>query len=132
MSPVLDFLIGRYRAILFALEGWQFVLRHERNAWVHALASICVSFLGLWLGISRTEWLVLIIMVTLVWLAEFLNTAIEAIVDLASPGHHPLAKIGKDVGAAAVLVAASSSILVGIIIFGPPALEKIKTLIEVK
>jgi len=54
------------------------------------------------------------------WTAEFLNTALEAVVDLASPSHHPLAAVGKDVGAAAVLVAALASILIGGLILGPP------------
>jgi diacylglycerol kinase len=56
----------------------------------------------------------------MVWTAEFLNTSIEAVVDLASPVHHPLAKVGKDVGAAAVLIAACAAVLVGLIILGPP------------
>jgi diacylglycerol kinase len=56
----------------------------------------------------------------LVWMAEFINSALEAIVDLASPDAHPLAKVGKDVGAAAVLIAAVSAALVGLLILGPP------------
>jgi diacylglycerol kinase len=56
----------------------------------------------------------------MVFTAEFLNTAIEAVVDLASPQKHPLAKVGKDVGAAAVLIAALAAILVGLLILGPP------------
>ena len=56
--------------------------------------------------------------------AEFVNTAIEAVVDLASPDKHPLAKIGKDVGAAAVLVSALAAVLVGLLILGPPLWEK--------
>jgi diacylglycerol kinase len=56
----------------------------------------------------------------MVFTAEFLNTAIEAVVDLASPQKHPLAKVGKDVGAAAVLIAALAAVLVGLLILGPP------------
>jgi diacylglycerol kinase len=56
----------------------------------------------------------------MVWAAEFFNTSIEAVVDLASPAHHPLAKVGKDVGAAAVLIAALAAIGVGLLILGPP------------
>jgi diacylglycerol kinase len=55
-----------------------------------------------------------------VFTAEFINTAIEAVVDLASPVHHPLAKVGKDVGAGAVLVAALAGIVIGLLIIGPP------------
>jgi diacylglycerol kinase len=62
-------------------------------------------------------------------MAEFINTAIEAVVDLASPNKHPLAKIGKDVGAAAVLVAAFATALIGLLILGPPLLTKLSSLI---
>jgi len=54
-----------------------------------------------------------------VWMAEFINTAIEAVVDLASPQMHPLAKVGKDVGAAAVLISALAAGIIGLIILGP-------------
>jgi diacylglycerol kinase len=64
----------------------------------------------------------------MVFAAEFLNTSIEAVVDLASPEIHPLAKIGKDVGAAAVLVAALAAILVGLLILGPPLWAKLSLL----
>jgi len=67
--------------------------------------------------------------VTMVFAAEFINTAIEAVVDLASPQKHPLAKVGKDVGAAAVLIAALAAVLVGLLILGPPLFEKIETLL---
>jgi len=73
---------------------------------------------------------VLILTTAVVFAAEFMNTAIEAVVDLASPEFHPLAKIGKDVGAAAVLVAALAAILIGLLILGPPLLEKLLSLIS--
>ncbi len=63
--------------------------------------------LSFWLGIGRQDWAVIIGAIALVWTAEFLNTALEAVVDLASPQQHPLAKVGKDVGAAAVMIAAA-------------------------
>jgi diacylglycerol kinase (ATP) len=65
------------------------------------------------------------LVIAMVWSAEFLNTSIEAVVDLASPAQHPLAKVGKDVGAAAVLIAAVAAVLVGLLILGPPLLGKI-------
>ena len=68
---------------------------------------------------SHIEWAALALTIGLVWMAECFNTALEAVVDLASPGLHPLAKISKDVGAAAVLVAAITSIVIGLLILGP-------------
>jgi diacylglycerol kinase len=56
----------------------------------------------------------------LVWMAEFVNSALEATVDLASPEAHPLAKVGKDVGAAAVLIAALAAAAIGVLVLGPP------------
>jgi diacylglycerol kinase len=64
----------------------------------------------------------------MVWTAEFLNTALEIVVDLASPDLHPLARAGKDVGAAAVLIAASSAVIIGIIILGPPLINRLNDL----
>jgi diacylglycerol kinase len=76
--------------------------------------------LAFWLGISRLEWSVLILTTLLVWMAEFANTALEAVVDLVSPDYHPLAKAAKDVAAAAVLVGALGAVVVGLLILGPP------------
>jgi len=67
---------------------------------------------------------VLVLTIAMVWIAEFLNTALEAVVDLASPELHPLAKVGKDVGAAAVLIAAMASVIIGLLILGPPLLQR--------
>jgi len=102
------------------LDGLWHVFRTQPNAWIHALATVCVIALGLWLGLSRVEWAILALTMGLVWTAEFINTALEATVDLASPDIHPLARIGKDVGAAAVLVAAILSVVIGLLILGPP------------
>jgi diacylglycerol kinase len=65
----------------------------------------------------------------MVFTAEFINTAIEAVVDLASPVNHPLAKVGKDVGAGAVLVAALAAALVGLLILGPPLWARFASLL---
>lgn len=75
------------------------------------------------------EWAILVITIAMVFTAEFINTSIEAVVDLASPAHHPLAKVGKDVGAGAVLVAALAALVVGLLILGPPLWARISLLI---
>jgi len=117
---MIDFIQTRIHSFRYAFAGWWYVLRTQRNAWVHAVASTLVILLAFWLGLSLQEWAILILTIAMVWTAEFINTALEAIVDLASPQHHPLAKVGKDVGAAAVLIAALASVLVGLLILGPP------------
>ena len=85
--------------------------------------------MGLWLRLPARDWATLILTTAVVFVAEFLNTAIETVVDLASPEFHPLAMIGKDVGAAAVLVAALAAILIGLLILGPPLWAKLTSLL---
>jgi diacylglycerol kinase (ATP) len=121
---MLHFLQARIRAFHNAFSGLGYVLRTQRNAWIHATATLLVLIFAIWLDISIQEWTILILTIGTVWTAEFINTALEAVVDLASPYNHPLAKVGKDVGAAAVLVAAISSVIIGFLILGPPLLEK--------
>jgi diacylglycerol kinase len=124
------FLYSRARSFRFAFSGWWFVIRTQRNAWIHALVSIVVIVLSFWLGLSPRDWAVITVAIAMVWTAEFLNTALEAVVDLAShQQHHDLARVGKDVGAAAVLIAAVSAALIGLLILGPPLWERLQFLI---
>ncbi len=116
---------SRAAAFRYALRGWWHVLRTQRNAWIHASASVAVILTAVWLRLDRLSWAVLFLAIGAVWMAEFLNTALEAVVDLASPEHHPLARVGKDVGAAAVLIAAATSAAVGLLVMGPPLWERI-------
>ena len=129
MNKVKEFFVSRAHSFRHAFHGWWYVLRTQRNAWIHATISILVMLVALWLHLSLRDWAVLFLTITLVWTAEFINTAIEAVADLASPQQHPLAKLGKDVGAAAVLLAALASILVGLLILGPPLWNKLKLFI---
>lgn len=116
----MTFIISRIRSFRYAFAGWWYVIRTQRNAWIHAVISLAVLILSAWLHISLLEWAMIILTIAMVWTAEFLNTALEAVVDLASPAQHRLAKVGKDVGAAAVLIAAGASVVVGLLILGPP------------
>jgi len=88
-----------------------------------------VILMGLWLRLPARDWAVLILTITMVFTAEFINTAIEAVVDLASPARHPLAKVGKDVGAAAVLIAALAAVIIGLLLLGPPLYARLSSLI---
>jgi diacylglycerol kinase len=120
---------SRLASFRHAFAGWWYVLRTQRNAWIHALISTGVIIISLWLGLSRVEWAVLLVMVALVWMAEFINTALEAVVDLASPNLHPLAKVGKDVAAAAVLLGALTAVLIGLLLLGPPLWARLTRLL---
>lgn len=116
---------NRAKSFQYAFAGWWYVLRTQHNAWIHAVVTIIVFVLGLWLGLSRTDWAILILAIMTVWIAEFMNTALEAIVDMTSPDFHPLAKVAKDVAAAAVLVGACGAVLIGLLIMGPPLWERL-------
>jgi diacylglycerol kinase len=120
-----EFILSRVRSFGHAIRGWKYVLRTQHNAWIHSMVATVVILLGLWLHVQPRDWAVLVLTIAMVFTAEFINTAIEAVVDLASPVHHPLAKTGKDVGAAAVLVAAVAAALVGLLILGPPLWLKV-------
>jgi diacylglycerol kinase len=120
VNQIHAFIISRWYSFGHAFRGWAYVLRTQQNAWIHAVTATLVFLVSLWLGLPPRDWAVLILTIAMVFAAEFINTSIEAVVDLASPTHHPLAKVGKDVGAAAVLVAALAAILVGLLILGPP------------
>lgn len=111
---------SRLASFAHAIAGLAHVLRTQRNAWIHACASLAVMALAGWLQLGPTEWGLLILAMGLVWMAEFVNSALEATVDLASPEAHPLAKVGKDVGAAAVLIAALAAAAIGVLVLGPP------------
>ncbi len=123
-----NFILSRYHSFGHAFRGLWYVLRTQQNAWIHVLATILVFVLAWWLQLPAHAWAVLILIIAMVFTAEFINTAIEAVVDLASPEKHPLAKVGKDVGAAAVLISALAAILIGLLILGPPLWEKLKAI----
>ena len=128
MNKIAEFFVSRAHSFRHAFHGWWYVLRTQRNAWIHAFISTLVVLLALLLRLPLRDWAVLFLTIALVWTAEFINTALEAVVDLASPQQHPLAKVGKDVGAAAVLIASLAAILVGLLILGPPLWDKLKIL----
>lgn len=124
------FIRSRLRSFKNAFVGWWHVIRSQQNAWIHALATVAVVLVASWLQLGMRDWAVLILTIAMVWTSEFLNTALEIVVDLASPDLHPLAKVGKDVGAASVLIAAGSAVIVGFLIMGPPLWQKLKILMD--
>ncbi len=115
----------RVQSFRYAFAGFWYVLRTQKNAWIHAVFSLAVVALGLWLNLSLTEWALIILTIAIVWMAELINTAIEALVDLITLEEHPLAKVAKDVSAAAVLLCAFAAVLVGVMILGPPLWQRL-------
>jgi diacylglycerol kinase (ATP) len=120
---IMDFVRQRFKSFQYAFEGWHYVLRTQPNAWIHAIFSVLVICLAFLLRLPLRDWAVLILTMLVVWMGEFLNTALEAVVDMTMPDPHPLAKAAKDVAAAAVLLGAIAAVLIGLLILGPPLWE---------
>lgn len=103
-----------------AFAGFWYVLRTQRNAWIHAILTATAFGLAVLVRLDRSEWILLLLVTGMVWVAEIFNTALEALVDLTNPETHPLARVAKDTAAAAVLFAAAVALLVGLLLLGPP------------
>lgn len=109
----------------FAFEGMAYALKTQRNMRIHVVVAFVVLCLGLWLKVKLAEGILLGVMIVFVMVAELFNTAIEGAVDLACPHEDPLAKVVKDVSAAAVLFTAGGSALAGLLILGPYLYRKL-------
>lgn len=110
---------GKLLAFQYAWQGVSYMLRTQPNAWFQIGIWVVVTAVGLAFRLTAGEWCAAVLAMALVWIAEALNTAIEDVVDLTSPGRHPLAGRAKDIAAGSVVVAVLASAIVGLIIFGP-------------
>jgi diacylglycerol kinase len=110
---------GRIRSFKFALRGIRIMLASQRNAWIHAAATVVVAAFGLFVGLSWVEWCLVVLAIVSVWTAEALNTAFEFLTDVASPNFHPIAEKAKDVAAGAVLLSTIGAVVIGGFVFWP-------------
>lgn len=109
----------RIASFAYALRGIRQVFGHEPNMNIHLVITILVIISGYIFGISQTEWILCLICFGMVIGMEMMNSALENVVDLASPEFHPLAAKAKDVAAGAVLICALIAAIVGLLIFTP-------------
>jgi diacylglycerol kinase len=116
---------SRAESFRFAFAGLGYLFRTQPNARIHLAITCAVVILGLWLGLEIAGWAVLWLAIGLVFVAELVNSALEAVVDLSSPDMHPLAGAAKDMGAGAVLVSAFVAVIVGLLILGPPLIGRL-------
>ena len=107
------------KSFFYAFEGLKTAAKEEPNFRIHLTIASLALILAVVLGFSITEWLVLLFTISLVLILELVNTSLEEIVNLVNPETHPLAKKAKDVMAAAVLLAAAISIIIGFVLFLP-------------
>ena len=112
-----------YKSFGYAFQGIFNTIRTERNIKIHCAAAILVTIFGIWLQISKTEWMICFILFGLILALELGNTAVEATVDLFTEERKPLAKKAKDAAAGAVLIVAIFAAVIGILIFIPKLLD---------
>ena len=109
----------RLKSFPYAFSGLRVLIRSQHNAWIHALATVAVVAFGLWIGLAAWEWCALVLAIGLVCMAESLNTALEFLADEVSQEKRELIGKAKDVGAAGVLIAAVTSVVIGLLVFVP-------------
>ena len=112
-------IVKRAKSFTYAWRGMAIFVRTTHNAWIHLAILACVTVAGFFFQITPTDWLFLVFAAGLVLMAEAFNTAIEIDIDLTSPEYHPFARDTKDVAAGAVLIAAITAAVIGILIFAP-------------
>ena len=114
---------ARGASFSFAFRGIVAFFRTEHNTRLHGGLTASALLLSFFLQISKTEFALILIAITLVWITEIINTAIEKSMDFISTEKHPQIALVKDLAAAAVLVSAVAAFLIGIIIFLPKLLS---------
>jgi len=107
------------RSFKYAHAGMTHAVRTQRNLWIHFFVGVLVLIMGGFLGLNGLEFSILTVVIFLVISLELVNTAIEELINILSPGHQLQAKLAKDVAAAAVLLGALGAVVVGGIIFIP-------------
>ena len=113
-------------SFLYAAKGLSYAFSTQRNFRIHVCFAFGAFFLGLLLGLNKSDLAIMAITATSVLVVELLNTAIESVVDLAiGKRFHPLAQIAKDCSAGAVLVASISSVLIAVLLLFPPLLKQL-------
>ncbi|GGH07099.1 diacylglycerol kinase family protein [Pedobacter zeae] len=112
-------IIDRIRSFKYAFNGLKLFFINDHNGRVHLFAALAAIALSFYLKISRIEWIAVLSVISMVFVAEIINSSIEKLADVVSPDYHPKIKVVKDLAAAAVLVAAILAAAVGAIVFIP-------------
>ena len=116
---------SRLKSFTHAVRGLLDILRTEHNARVHAVISVLVCAAALWLRLDAPRLALVMLSIVAVWMAEAFNTVFEILANILSPEYSPYIRRAKDVGAAAVLISAAGAAMVGLLLLGPPLLQKI-------
>ena len=114
----------------YAFEGLVHVLRTQRNMRVHFVAAAVVLVAALVVGVSKIELIALLVVIAFVLVAEMINTAVEASIDVATTEFDPMAKLAKDIAAGAVLLATLNAVAVGYLVFSGRVASRSARLLE--
>ena len=113
------------QSLRHAIDGFVFLLKNEKNARIHLVATFGVLIISSFLSLKKYEWLLILLAISMVWITELFNTALENLFNLVKPEKNEFVKIGKDTSAAAVLLTAVFTIIVGLLILAPALYQKI-------
>jgi diacylglycerol kinase (ATP) len=114
----------------YAFQGIIHVLRTQRNLRVHFAVAVLVLIAALYSDVSRMELVALLLAIAFVLIAEMLNTAVEAAIDVATTSFDPMAKLAKDIAAGAVLIAATVAVAVGYLVFSGQVANRSSRLLD--
>ncbi len=110
---------ARMKSFRYALAGIGFMLRTQHNAWLHAVVTLAVTTLALYVDVDAGDWRWLIVAMAMVWVAEAINTAVEYVCDVVSPHFHEGVKHAKDIAAGGVLIGAIAAAIIGALTLWP-------------
>lgn len=113
------FVHSRLNSLFYALQGFRLLIESEINFRIHLVAAAVVVMAGSITGLSIQEWIVITGLIALVWVLEAVNSVVEELLDLLEPSWSLRVKRIKDMSAAAVLIVAASSLVIGLLIFIP-------------
>lgn len=126
MEKLMNSLQKSGRSFSYAFKGIVFLALNENNFFLELVAAVIAVVLGLILGLDTTEWLIVIIMIGLVLMAEAFNSAIEKFLDVLHPDKHPAVGKAKDIAAGAVLIISAAAFVVGVIIYGSKIIQLVE------
>lgn len=110
-------MLSFFKSFKYALRGFLFCLRNERNMRIHCVAAVYVLLFSFFYELSRMQYCILLLTLALVMGMEMVNTSVEEVINLVAPHYDQMARIAKDVAAGAVLVCALAAVGVGVALF---------------
>lgn len=116
---------SRWASLRYAVAGSLHMVRYQESARILTVITLIVFPLSIWLKLSPIELAIVTLTAGFVWVTEFINSSIEAAVNLATTEYHPMARVAKDIGAGGTLLASAVALIIGGLLLIPPLLERL-------